>query len=63
LDAVVDGVATAAALPPCLPVFEPGDDVLDAGSDSTVDSPVLVADGAAGAVAPRRGDVGVVVPR
>jgi hypothetical protein len=29
--AVVGGVAAAAALPQCLPVFEPVDDVFDAG--------------------------------
>jgi hypothetical protein len=31
LKAVFDGVAAAAALPQCLPVGEPGDDVFDAG--------------------------------
>jgi hypothetical protein len=31
LEAVVDGVAAAASLPQYLPVFEPVDDVFDAG--------------------------------
>jgi hypothetical protein len=58
LKAVVDGVAAAAALPQYLPVFEPGDDVFDAGPYSTVCSVAVVADYAAGVVAPGRGDRG-----
>ena len=50
---VVNGVA-AAALVQYLPVFEPGDDVFDAGWDALVALPgVWVADGAAGAVTAR----------
>jgi hypothetical protein len=48
LEAVVDGVAAAAALTQYLAVFEPGGDVLDVGWDPRVGWPVLVADGAAG---------------
>jgi hypothetical protein len=51
LEAVVDGVAGAAALPQYLPVFESGDDVFEAGSDAGVSPVVLVADDAAGVVA------------
>lgn len=36
LDAVVDGVAAAAALTEDLPVFEAADDVFDAGAEATV---------------------------
>jgi hypothetical protein len=42
--AVVDGVAAAAALTEYLPVFEPRDDVFDAGSDPVVDAVVVVAE-------------------
>jgi len=56
LEAVVDGVCAAAALPGYLAVFESGDDVFDAGSDSAVLPVVVVADDAAGAVTPWCGD-------
>ena len=36
LDAVVDGVAAAAALTEDLPVFEAADDVFDAGAEASV---------------------------
>jgi hypothetical protein len=42
LEAVVDGVAAAAALTEYLPVFEAGDNVLDAGCDGLVCPPALV---------------------
>jgi hypothetical protein len=51
---VVDGVAAATALTKDLPVFEPGDDMFDAGTNAAVVSPVVV--DAAGFVAARRGD-------
>jgi hypothetical protein len=56
VEAVVDGVAAAAALPEDLPVLEPGDDVLDAGSDPAVCPVVVVVDDPAGVVASRGGD-------
>jgi hypothetical protein len=43
LEAVVDGVAAAAALTGYLPVFEPGDQMFDVCSGPAVDPPVLVA--------------------
>jgi hypothetical protein len=52
LEAVVDGFAAAAALPKDLPVFEPGDDVFDPGSDASMIAVVVVMDDVAGAVAP-----------
>ena len=61
LEAVVDGVAAAAALSQYLPVFESGDDVFDAGSDPAVCAVVVVADDAAGVVAAGCGDR--VMPR
>jgi len=39
-------------------VFESGNDVLNAGSDASVGLPVLVADGAAGVIAPGCDDGG-----
>jgi hypothetical protein len=36
LKTVVDGVGAATALTKDLPVFEPGDDVFDAGTDAAV---------------------------
>jgi hypothetical protein len=54
LKALVDGVAAATALTKDLPVFEPGDDMFDAGTNAAVVSPVVV--DAAGFVAARRGD-------
>ncbi len=51
-------MAAAAALPQYLPVFEPGDDVLDAGPDPAVCAVMVIADDAAGLVAPGRGDCG-----
>jgi hypothetical protein len=56
LEAVVDGLAWAAVLTRYLPVFEPGDDVLDPGSDAAVGSVVAVVDDAAGVVASGCGD-------
>jgi len=41
VEAVVDCVAAAAALPQYLGVLEPGDDVLDAGSDAAA-CPVVI---------------------
>jgi hypothetical protein len=46
-------MAAAAALPEDLPVLEPGDDVLDAGSDPAVHAVVVIADDPAGVVASR----------
>jgi hypothetical protein len=57
-EAVVDGVASSAALAQYLPVFESGDDVFDAGSGASVIAVVIVMDGAAGVVSPRCGDRG-----
>lgn len=56
MEAVVDGLAAAAALAQDLAVFEPGDDVFDTGSDAAMLSVVLVADDAPGAVADGCGD-------
>ena len=56
LEAVVDGVAAAAALAKYLPVLEPGDDVLDAGPEPAMRPVVVVADDTAGVVASRGGD-------
>jgi hypothetical protein len=56
LKAVFDGVAAATALTKDLPVFEPGDDMFDAGMNAAVVSPAVVAGDAAGFVAARRGD-------
>jgi hypothetical protein len=47
VEAVVDGVASAAALPQYLPVFEPGDDVFEAGPDPAVHPVMVVVDGPA----------------
>jgi hypothetical protein len=58
LEAVVDGGTAAAALAEYLPVFEPGVPMFDACSDPAVDPPGLIADDAAGRVAPRCGDGG-----
>jgi hypothetical protein len=58
LGVVVDGVAASAALPRYLPVFEPGDDVFDTGSDAAVRPVVVVVDDAAGVVATRCSDGG-----
>jgi hypothetical protein len=44
VEAVVDGLAASSALPQDLPVFEPGDDVFDAGADAAVFGVVVVAD-------------------
>jgi hypothetical protein len=44
VEGVVDGVAAAPVLPQYLPVFESGNDMLDAGSDPAVLSVVVVAD-------------------
>jgi hypothetical protein len=46
----------ATALTKDLPVFEPGDDMFDAGTNAAVVSRVVVVDDAAGFVAARRGD-------
>jgi hypothetical protein len=43
---VVDGLAAPSALPQYLPVFEPGEDVFDAGPDPAVRAVVVVADDA-----------------
>jgi hypothetical protein len=56
LEAVVDGVAAAAALTQYLPVFEASDDVFDSGTDASVGSVVVVVDDAASLVAPGGGD-------
>jgi hypothetical protein len=64
LEAVVDGVAAAAALPHYLPVYEPGDGVFDAGDDPAVYLVVVVADDQASGVAAwgrDRGDAAVSV--
>ena len=61
VEAVVDGLAAAAALSQYLPVFEPGDDVLDAGPDPAVHLVAVAADDPAGFVASRV--VIVVMPR
>jgi hypothetical protein len=55
-EAVVDGVASSAALAQYLPVFESGDDVFDAGSDASVIAVVVVVDDAGG-----RSGLGVVI--
>jgi hypothetical protein len=47
VEGVIDGLAAAAALSEDLPVFEPGEDVLDAGPDSAVRAVVVVVDDAA----------------
>ena len=56
LEAVVDGLASGAALTQYLAVFEPGDDVFDPGSGAAVGSVVAVVDDAAGVVASGCGD-------
>ncbi len=56
MEAVVDGLASAAALAQDLPVFEPGDDVFDAGADAAVCSVEVVVDDVPGVVARRCGD-------
>jgi len=56
VEAVVDGVASAAALLQYLPVFESGDDVLGAGPDPAVRPVVVVVDDLASAVSSRGGD-------
>ena len=56
LDAVVDGIAAAAALPQYLPVFEPGNDVLAAGPDLPVHPVAVIVDDPAGVVALRGGN-------
>jgi hypothetical protein len=43
-EAVIDGLAASSALPQDLPVFDPGDDVFDAGADTPVFPVVVVAD-------------------
>ncbi|MDT5280774.1 MAG: hypothetical protein QOJ20_1969 [Mycobacterium sp.] len=58
VEAVVDGLAAAAALSQYLPVFEPGDDVFDAGPDPAVRLVAVVADDPAGLIASRGGDRG-----
>ena len=58
MEAVVDGLAAAAALPQDLPVFESGDDVFDTGTDAAMLSVVVVADDAPGVVAGRCADRG-----
>ena len=58
MEAVVDGLATAAALALDLPVFEAGDDVFDAGADAAVFAVVVVVDDPSGVVALRAGDSG-----
>jgi hypothetical protein len=56
LEAVVDGLAAAAALPQYLPVLESSDDVLDAGPNAAVRPLVVVIDGATSLVAARCDD-------
>jgi hypothetical protein len=56
--AVVDGVASAAALAQDLPVFELGDDVFDARCDPAVRTVAVVVDDSAGVVASWGGDRG-----
>jgi hypothetical protein len=56
LQAVVDGVASPAALLEDLPVFESGDDMFDAGSDAPVASVATVLNDTAGRVAAFAGD-------
>jgi len=56
VEAVVDCVAAAAALPQYLGVLEPGDDVLDAGSDAAACPVVVVAADGPGVVTSRGGD-------
>ncbi|VAZ69606.1 hypothetical protein LAUMK40_05769 [Mycobacterium kansasii] len=51
LEAVVDGVAAASTLSQYLPIFEPDDDVLDAGADAAVLPVVGIVDDQAGVVA------------
>jgi hypothetical protein len=53
LKAVVDGLAAAAAMPQYLPVLEPGDDVIDAGSSGGAHPVMVVEDDSAGVIAPR----------
>ena len=50
MEAVVFGLSAAATLPQDLPVFEPGDDVFDAGADAAVGSVEVVVDDAPGVV-------------
>jgi len=61
LEAVVDGLATAAALTQDVPVFEAGDDVLDAGADAAVFGVMVVVDDPAGVVVLWTGDGGDAV--
>jgi hypothetical protein len=56
VEAVVFGLSAAATLPQDLPVFEPGDDVFDAGADAAVGSVEVVVNDAPGVVAGRCGD-------
>jgi hypothetical protein len=58
LQAVVDGLGVAAALPQDLPVFESRDDVFDTCSDLAVCPVVVVADDPAGVVTLWTGDRG-----
>lgn len=58
LEAVVDGVAAAAALSKDLPILDPGDDMLDASADASVCPVVIVAHDPAGVVAAGAGDHG-----
>jgi hypothetical protein len=59
LGVVVDSLAAAAALTQDVPVFEAGDDVLDAGADAAVFAVVVVVDDPAAVVALWTGDGGV----
>jgi hypothetical protein len=52
LEAVLDWLRAAAALPQDLPVVESGDDVFDVGPDPVVCPVVIFADDLAGVVAP-----------
>jgi hypothetical protein len=61
LEAVVDSLAAAVALTQDLPVFETGDDVLDAGADVAVFGVVVVVDDPAGVVVLWTGDGGDAV--
>ncbi len=51
LEAVVDGLAAVSTLSQYLPIFEPGDDVLDAGADTAVLPVVGIVDDPAAVVA------------
>jgi hypothetical protein len=56
VEAVVDGLAPSSALPQDLPVFEPGDDVFDAGTGAAVFAVVVVVDDPAVGCSARTGD-------